>query len=106
DFAGRHGEVRSEIESLSYARAGFAPDKAIETPGEIPFPRLRIAFDQFRRDGEAKHAVAQEFQPLIIRNGARAAAGMSEGFGQKLAALEPVAEPFLKLSDFRLPAHA
>ena len=101
-LAWRHDEVRTEIERIRDLSTASLAHQSIVMTGEFYLASFGKLFIEKCCDGEAKNAVAQKFQPLVIQAATGAArARMRQRLGQQGLVFETIAETSLKLLDMR-----
>src|SRR6476660_4208439 len=90
---------RAEIQGASDLRAGATADQPVEESGKLTFAGRRIILAQELGDAEAQHAVAQEFEPLVVAalGGGLAHAGVRQRLLEQRAILKGMAETCLEV---------
>ena len=91
-FALGQDQIVTEVQIPSDAFQRLAPDQRAKAPSQFTLAFTGILCVQHFGHHEAKHAVTEEFKPLIGMDIARDGTRMHERAGEKLAILEAVAK--------------
>ncbi len=75
---------------MRYLGAGLGADEMIEPAGKLAFARVGKAIGQKLGDGKPEHAVAQEFEPLIVLVRLRARCARSHASSASLSSARSV----------------
>src|SRR5262249_25667323 len=89
---------RPEIHRSRHFGAGLLAHQISQTPRELAFVRSRKRAIKHVRDDEAKHVIAQKFQPLLAGRAiaSRYRGNMREGTFEQILTDKFVADPALK----------
>ena len=95
-LAGRQGDEGRQVQLFRDGDQGLAAHQGGEAVAELALRLAGVAVIEHAGDGEAEHAVAEEFQAFVGIQARCLAGGMGQGQVEEAGIGEAVAQPLLK----------